>query len=73
MADINWGSSTQAHVYRSALVHSMKLMTVNEHVKNFRSVVSTSYVFSFEKTDTVLVTRVTKGSNYSMLTTVPYR
>lgn len=36
-SDINWGSSTQAHVYRNALIHSQKLVTVVEHVKNYRS------------------------------------
>ncbi|ELU01077.1 hypothetical protein CAPTEDRAFT_156991 [Capitella teleta] len=34
--DINWGSSTQAHVYRNALQHTLKLVSVLEHVKNFR-------------------------------------
>jgi len=34
--DINWGSSTQAHVYRNALQSTMKLVRVTEHVKNFR-------------------------------------
>ncbi|KAI0228687.1 Solute carrier family 12 member 2 [Lamellibrachia satsuma] len=34
--DVNWGSSTQAHVYRSALQHTLKLTSVLEHVKNFR-------------------------------------
>ena len=37
-ADINWGSSTQAHVYRNALQNTMKLVRVTEHVKNFRLV-----------------------------------
>ena len=35
-ADINWGSSTQAHVYRNALQSTIKLVSVMEHVKNFR-------------------------------------
>lgn len=34
--DINWGSSTQAHVYRNALQHTQKLILVLEHVKNYR-------------------------------------
>lgn len=34
--DVNWGSSTQAHVYRSALQHSLKLVSVSDHIKNFR-------------------------------------
>ncbi|OWF56733.1 solute carrier family 12 member 3-like [Mizuhopecten yessoensis] len=34
--DVNWGSSTQAHVYREALKSSMKLIKMDEHVKNFR-------------------------------------
>ncbi|XP_060071216.1 solute carrier family 12 member 3-like [Ylistrum balloti] len=34
--DVNWGSSTQAHVYREALKSSMKLIKIDEHVKNFR-------------------------------------
>ncbi|XP_064618818.1 solute carrier family 12 member 3-like [Lineus longissimus] len=34
--DVNWGSSTQAHVYRNALQSSLKLVSVLDHVKNFR-------------------------------------
>ncbi|ESO00676.1 hypothetical protein HELRODRAFT_157349 [Helobdella robusta] len=34
--DINWGSSTQAHVCRKALQLSQKLIKVSEHIKNFR-------------------------------------
>jgi len=34
--DINWGSSTQAHVYKNALQNTHKLLNINEHVKNFR-------------------------------------
>ena len=33
---INWGSSTQAHIYRRSLEYSLKLMNIEEHVKNFR-------------------------------------
>ncbi|CAK9296644.1 unnamed protein product [Gordionus sp. m RMFG-2023] len=34
--DVNWGSSSQAHVYKSALAWVMKLNQTEEHVKNFR-------------------------------------
>jgi solute carrier family 12 (sodium/potassium/chloride transporter), member 2 len=34
--EINWGSSVQAHTYRRALDATLKLGTVQEHVKNFR-------------------------------------
>ncbi|XP_062614460.1 solute carrier family 12 member 3-like [Saccostrea cucullata] len=34
--DVNWGSSTQAHVYRDALQGTLRLVKVEEHVKNFR-------------------------------------
>ncbi|GFS24832.1 solute carrier family 12 member 1-like [Elysia marginata] len=34
--DINWGSSTQAHVYRSVLQSALKLIRTGEHIKNFR-------------------------------------
>lgn len=34
--EINWGSSTQAHIYRRSLEYSLKLMNIGEHVKNFR-------------------------------------
>lgn len=34
--DVNWGSSTQAHVYRSALTATLKLVQTEDHVKNFR-------------------------------------
>lgn len=34
--DINWGSSTQAHVYKNALQNTHKLLNIHEHVKNFR-------------------------------------
>ena len=34
--DVNWGSSTQAHVYRSVLIQTLKLVRVGEHIKNFR-------------------------------------
>uniref|UniRef100_A0A914WCB5 Solute carrier family 12 member 1 n=1 Tax=Plectus sambesii TaxID=2011161 RepID=A0A914WCB5_9BILA len=34
--EVNWGSSTQAHSYKSALQAMLKLTTIEEHVKNFR-------------------------------------
>ncbi|XP_071170441.1 solute carrier family 12 member 2-like isoform X2 [Mytilus edulis] len=34
--DVNWGSSTQAHVYRTALQSTLKLIQVEDHIKNFR-------------------------------------
>ncbi|XP_042219098.1 bumetanide-sensitive sodium-(potassium)-chloride cotransporter-like isoform X2 [Homarus americanus] len=34
--DVNWGSSTQAQTYISALKTTLDLNTVEEHVKNFR-------------------------------------
>ncbi|CAF1021877.1 unnamed protein product [Rotaria sordida] len=34
--EVNWGSSVQAHTYRRALDATLKLGSVQEHVKNFR-------------------------------------
>jgi solute carrier family 12 sodium/potassium/chloride transporter 2 len=34
-ADVNWGSSTQAQTYKSALTSVHKLINVHEHVKNY--------------------------------------
>jgi hypothetical protein len=34
--DVNWGSSTQAQTYKTALTSVHKLVNVNEHVKNYR-------------------------------------
>lgn len=34
--DVNWGSSTQAQTYVSALKTTLDLNTVEEHVKNYR-------------------------------------
>ncbi|XP_067936328.1 solute carrier family 12 member 2-like [Watersipora subatra] len=34
--DINWGSSTQAHVYKTSLSSALKLVATKEHIKNFR-------------------------------------
>lgn len=33
--DVNWGSSTQHQIYKSALTSAYKLQTVSDHVKNF--------------------------------------
>ena len=33
---INWGSSTQAQIFRKSLDFSLKLMDIEDHVKNFR-------------------------------------
>ena len=35
-SDVNWGSSTRAHVYNSALFSALKLETGKDHIKNFR-------------------------------------
>lgn len=35
-ADVNWGSSTQAQTYKSALASAHKLLYVGDHVKNYR-------------------------------------
>lgn len=34
--EVNWGSSTQAHSYKSALQSSLKVAYGDEHVKNYR-------------------------------------
>lgn len=36
LLDVNWGSSTQAHVYKNALNTTLKLVSVADHIKNFR-------------------------------------
>ncbi|KAG8130775.1 putative Solute carrier family 12 member 2 protein [Naja naja] len=36
LPDVNWGSSTQALTYLSALQHAVRLTGVEDHVKNFR-------------------------------------
>lgn len=33
--DVNWGSSTQAQTYKTALSSALKLQTVSDHVKNY--------------------------------------
>ncbi|XP_006727943.1 solute carrier family 12 member 2, partial [Leptonychotes weddellii] len=40
--DVNWGSSTQALTYLSALQHSIRLSGVEDHVKNFRGSLTSS-------------------------------
>ncbi|XP_053405813.1 solute carrier family 12 member 1-like isoform X2 [Mercenaria mercenaria] len=34
--EVNWGSSTQANAYRDALKTTLKLINVDDHVKNYR-------------------------------------
>lgn len=34
--EVNWGSSSQAHSYRNALVAMHKLQWTEEHIKNYR-------------------------------------
>ncbi|CAG2055483.1 unnamed protein product, partial [Timema podura] len=34
--DVNWGSSTQAQTYKTALMTAHRLNHINEHVKNYR-------------------------------------
>ncbi|XP_066994462.1 bumetanide-sensitive sodium-(potassium)-chloride cotransporter [Anabrus simplex] len=34
--DVNWGSSTQAQTYKTALVTAYRLTNISEHVKNYR-------------------------------------
>ncbi|KAL7639363.1 UNVERIFIED_CONTAM: hypothetical protein RMT77_009864 [Armadillidium vulgare] len=34
--DVNWGSSTQAQTYVSALKSTLELITVEDHIKNYR-------------------------------------
>ncbi|XP_065221606.1 bumetanide-sensitive sodium-(potassium)-chloride cotransporter isoform X2 [Planococcus citri] len=34
--DVNWGSSTQAQLYKSTLASSYRLINVDEHVKNYQ-------------------------------------
>lgn len=35
-SDVNWGSSTQAQTYKTALTTAQKLINVGEHVKNYK-------------------------------------
>lgn len=34
--DVNWGSTTQAQLYKSTLASSYRLINVDEHVKNYQ-------------------------------------
>ncbi|KAF2899446.1 hypothetical protein ILUMI_06729 [Ignelater luminosus] len=34
--DVNWGSSTQAQIYKTALTTSHRLINIGEHVKNYQ-------------------------------------
>ncbi|PSN49689.1 Bumetanide-sensitive sodium-(potassium)-chloride cotransporter [Blattella germanica] len=34
--DVNWGSSTQAQTYKTALTSALRLVNVDEHVKNYK-------------------------------------
>uniref|UniRef100_A0A6M2DW86 Putative product n=1 Tax=Xenopsylla cheopis TaxID=163159 RepID=A0A6M2DW86_XENCH len=34
--DVNWGSSTQAQIYKTALSSAHRLVNISEHVKNYR-------------------------------------
>lgn len=34
--DVNWGSSTQAQTYKTALTTSQRLINIGEHVKNYK-------------------------------------
>lgn len=36
VSDVNWGSSTQAQTYKSALMTMHKLFNQSEHVKNYQ-------------------------------------
>lgn len=36
LADVNWGSTTQAQTYNNALTAVQQLDRVEEHVKNYR-------------------------------------
>lgn len=34
--DVNWGSTTQAQIYKSALTSALRLQQIDDHVKNYR-------------------------------------
>lgn len=36
ISDVNWGSSTQAQTYKTALTTSHRLINIGEHVKNYQ-------------------------------------
>ena len=35
-SDVNWGSSTQAQTYKTALTTAHRLINIGEHVKNYK-------------------------------------
>lgn len=41
--DVNWGSSTQAQTYKTALTATYRLQTIGDHVKNYRPQVYVGY------------------------------
>ena len=47
VSDVNWGSSSQAHVYKGALQTALKLVSVEDHIKNFRWAVRPEKMISF--------------------------
>ncbi|KAK3600458.1 hypothetical protein CHS0354_013014, partial [Potamilus streckersoni] len=51
--DVNWGSSTQANAYKDALVSTLKLVNVEEHVKNFRPQILALTGFPSKRADLV--------------------
>lgn len=36
ISDVNWGSSTQAQTYKTALTTAHRLINIGEHVKNYQ-------------------------------------
>lgn len=38
--DVNWGSSTQAQTYKTALTATYRLQSIGDHVKNYNPQVS---------------------------------
>lgn len=46
VADVNWGSSTQALTYHQALTHTLRLSGVEDHIKNFRSETTSGFALS---------------------------
>jgi len=43
--DVNWGSSTQAQTYKTALAAAYRLQNVSDHVKNYHPQVNNSVPF----------------------------
>uniref|UniRef100_A0A914VQK0 Uncharacterized protein n=1 Tax=Plectus sambesii TaxID=2011161 RepID=A0A914VQK0_9BILA len=61
---VNWGSSTQAQYYKSALNGMLKLATIEEHVKNYRPQVLVLSGNPVARTTLVdFVRNITKGSS----------